>query len=460
MWIDASKMASGKFHNLGEEQRALHESWDDIVRVVLLVAALSVAVWAACAALRLSVHAASEWLFHSATHTGTLGMVGLVAALVVGGVVRSALIRLPGWKDAAGDGMSVALSNYHVTYGDEVDDPTPRYERAAFGLAARKWLTTFITLASGGSGGLEAPVVTLGEAIGAGWSRVMRSVSEHELRTYQLAAIAAGVSTLLGAPFTAALFAIEIAYTDRIVYRKLMYCLFAAVIAYVLNNRVFGFTPLFVATPHDQVYSLTEYAVTAVTAVLVSAPVALAFGLVMAQTKALVERVQPIWHGAAGGLGVGVIVAALWFGLGIDPVHVLGMGEHTIAELLAGDPHVRVWWVLLVILVGKMLTTGLTIQSGGSAGILVPSMVFGGVAGGLVAELLNLSGALGTLDTSVFVVAGIASALVAVIGVPLAAIALVLEVFGSQYGPPAIVSCGVTYVLTLRLSVYREQRIE
>ena len=32
MWIDASKMASGKFHNLGEEQRALHESWDDIVR--------------------------------------------------------------------------------------------------------------------------------------------------------------------------------------------------------------------------------------------------------------------------------------------------------------------------------------------------------------------------------------------------------------------------------------------
>ncbi len=451
-------MASTKFKNLGDEQRALHDSWDDIARVVLLVAALSVAVWAACASLRYAAHEVSEALFHTSTHNGTAGFIALFAALIGGGILRSWLIARPGWKDAAGDGMSVALSNYHVTYDDDKDDPTPRYIRPAFGLAARKWLTTFITLASGGSGGLEAPVVTISEAMGAGWARVMRSVSEHELRTYQLAGIAAGVSTLLGAPFTAALFATEIAYNDRIVYRKFVYALFAAVITYVLNNRVFGFQPLFVATPHAEIYSLTEYAVTAVTAVLVSAPVALGFGLVMAQSKALVERVQPVWHGAAGGLGVALVVAALWFGLGISPEHVLGMGEHTIAELLAGDEHITVWWVLLAILAGKMLTTGLTIQSGGSAGILIPSMVFGGVSGGLVATLLNMTGVLGQLDTSVFVVAGIASALVAVIGVPLAAIALVLEVFGSPYGPPAILACGVTYVLTLRMTVYRENQ--
>ena len=53
---------------------------------------------------------------------------------------------------------------------------------------------------------------------------------------------------------------------------------------------------------------------------------------------------------------------------------------------------------------------------------------------------------------------GIASALVAVIGVPLAAIALVIEVFGSAYGPPAILACGLTYVLTVRIRVYQTQR--
>ena len=47
--------------------------------------------------------------------------------------------------------------------------------------------------------------------------------------------------------------------------------------------------------------------------------------------------------------------------------------------------------------------------------------------------------------------------LVAMVGVPLAAIALVLEVFGAPYGPPAILACCVTYVLTLRLSVYEGQ---
>ena len=43
------------------------------------------------------------------------------------------------------------------------------------------------------------------------------------------------------------------------------------------------------------------------------------------------------------------------------------------------------------------------------------------------------------------------------VGVPMAAIAMSLEVFGPQYGPPTILACGLTYVLTLRLTVYERQ---
>ena len=63
------------------------------------------------------------------------------------------------------------------------------------------------------------------------------------------------------------------------------------------------------------------------------------------------------------------------------------------------------------------------------------------------------------LDPALFAVVGIASALVAVIGVPLASIALVLEVFGKAYGPPAILACGVTYLLTLKFTLYESQRM-
>ena len=61
-------------------------------------------------------------------------------------------------------------------------------------------------------------------------------------------------------------------------------------------------------------------------------------------------------------------------------------------------------------------------------------------------------------DPAIFVVSGIASALVAVVGVPMAAIALVLEVFGPQYSPPAVLACGLTYVITQRVRLYRSQR--
>jgi CIC family chloride channel protein len=85
-------------------------------------------------------------------------------------------------------------------------------------------------------------------------------------------------------------------------------------------------------------------------------------------------------------------------------------------------------------------------------------MYLGGVSGALTGHVLNATG-IATLDPALFAVVGIASALVAVVGVPLAAIALVLEVFGERYSPPAILACGVTYLLTLRLHIYKTQRM-
>ncbi|AKQ69087.1 Chloride channel protein [Myxococcus hansupus] len=359
----------------------------------------------------------------------------------------------------ASDGVNVALANYHITYEDPADDPRPRYSLPAIGLALRKAFATLLTLGTGASGGLEGPVVLVGESLGAGVARLTRARSEHTLRTCQLAGITAAVGTLLNAPFAAALFALEVVYGNRIVYRKLAYCLLAAVITYALNNRLYGFRPIFVAPPHAHTYTLGEYGLTALVAVAVSAPIALLFGLTMKHTRQVVEHVSPVLRGAMGALCTVLVAGGLFYGVGMDFRHVLGMGEHTITQLLANTPGpLTQWWFLLLIVGGKLLTTGFTVQSGGSAGMLIPSMVLGGVSGAATAQLLASVVGAGSADVTVFVVVGIASALVAVVGVPLAAIALVLEVFGSAYGPPAVLACCVTYVLTLRLSVYNEQR--
>lgn len=453
-------MAGQHFEKLDDEARALHDSWDSIVRIVLLVALLSVLVWAVCTALRLSVHWALDLVLErGAVEHGWVGALVLLGVLLGGGILRGVLLQRESWRAAVGDGMSTALDNYHITYEHEGDDPQPRYQRPAFALAGKKFVATFLTVGSGNSGGLEAPVVMIAESLSAGFSRVLAVRSEHELRTYQLAGIAAAVSALLGAPFTAALFATEIAYGDRIIYRKLAYCLWAGVIAYWLNTWLRGsYVPLFVGPTHSPEYSIAELGGAALVAITVSLPVAFGFGKAMMLLETFfADRVHPSWHAMVSSLAAGLFALALFYIAGIEPSRVLGMGEQTISDILAGDAELTVWWVLLLILFGKILTTGLTAAGGGSAGMLVPSMYLGGVSGALVAELVNLTG-WAHLDPALFAVVGVASALVGVVGVPLAAIALVFEVFGKSFGPPAILAVGVAYLLTLRFKIYGAQR--
>ncbi|MDQ3033445.1 MAG: chloride channel protein [Myxococcota bacterium] len=451
-------MSSTHFTKLDEESRALVERWDQIGRIAVIVAIVSIVVWAACAGLRALVHAASEHVIGGAEHGGLGGGALLIAMLLVGALIRTWLYRRRDWASAAGDGMQGAIENYQITYVYAGDDPEPRYRLPAFGHAARKAITTFLTLGSGASGGLEAPAVVIAESLATGISRVLRVRSEHELRTYQLAGIAAAVATLLGAPFTAALFAAEVAYGDRIIYRKLAYGLWAGVVAFWCDTWMHGsYEPLFHPPPHEPLYSVAEYSVAALVAVAVSGPLALGFGRAILAIRGLVERAGPPWLGSLAVVVAGLLALGLQHGLGLAPHHVLGMGEETVDAILGHSAELDGAGILALVLLAKLLTTGLTITSGGSAGLLVPSMVLGGISGALTAHGVNLSG-IATLDPALFAVVGIASALVAVVGVPLAAIALVFEVFGRVFGPPAILACGLTYLVTLKFKVYEAQR--
>ena len=448
-------MAGKHFETLDDRGLALHADWRDIGRHVVVVGAISLLTWGLCSLLRASVHAA----LHTVLDSRPIGWVPsgawVLVLLLAGGALRGLLARFESWREVEGDGLAQTLASLDVTAVTPGDDAAPRYALPTFRRVARKFAATFLTLGSGASGGLEAPSVMMAEALGAGVSESLRVRSEHELRTYQLAAISAAVSTLLGAPFTAALFAAEIAYGNRIVYRELAYGLFAGVVAYWFNAWTAGaHVPLFTAPAHSPVYSLLELGGAALVAVAVSVPLALGFAQSMRTLeRTLARRVRRGWYAVVSSLAVGVVALGLQHGAGIPARHVLGMGEETLGGLLRGEAAWTGAWPLLLVLAGKVLTTGLTLAGGGSAGLLIPSMYLGGVAGALVATLVNLTGWT-HLDPALFSVVGMASSLVAVVGVPLAAMAFVLEVFGKAYGPPAILACGFTYLLTLRLKLH------
>jgi CIC family chloride channel protein len=98
-----------------------------------------------------------------------------------------------------------------------------------------------------------------------------------------------------------------------------------------------------------------------------------------------------------------------------------------------------------------MVATLTTIGSGGSAGLLVPSLFFGTMVASAFAHLFGY-------EPQMLIVPAMTATLVAIVNVPLAAILFAVEVFGSVYMVPALIMLIVTSILAHDRTIYRPQR--
>ena len=269
-----------------------------------------------------------------------------------------------------------------------------------------------------------------------------------------MAGIAAAVCTLLNTPFAAAIFAAEVVYSQRIVYRTLLYPMISVICVYALNNRFGIVGTLFPPTPHAMSYTVKEYVEVAAVAVFCSLPTGLGIKAVFNYLKEMFTKIPFITRAPVGALLTAGIGLGAYYGLEIDIDHVLGMGENTVHDLINnhGNPGLKVWWIIFAIVFLKCVTTGLTLMAGGSAGLLVPAMVLGGASGAGVFYLIQDLGLgfLVTKDMNLFVISGVAASLVAVAQVPVAAILIVTEMFGSTFAPPAMISVVICHLMVKR----------
>jgi hypothetical protein len=126
----------------------------------------------------------------------------------------------------------------------------------------------------------------------------------------------------------------------------------------------------------------------------------------------------------------------------------LGTGESAINAALAGELTIA---VALVALGAKMIATLMTITSGGSAGLLVPSLFFGTMVATAFAGWFDY-------EPMMLIVPAMTASLVSLVNVPLAAILFTVEVFGSIYMVPALLALVITELLAHDNSIYRTQR--
>ena len=375
----------------------------------------------------------------------------------VGGLVSGWLVYRFA-PEAEGHGTDAAIDAFHNKRG---------LIRARVPIV--KMFASAVTLGTGGSGGQEGPIAQIGAGCGSFLATRLK-VPDAQRRSLMAAGLGAGIGALFHAPLAGAIFATEVLYRDPdFEAENLIPAFIATTVAYNVYSMVFGFKPLFEvqAMQFDNPYLLMPLTVLAVVMALASlAYIKCFYGLHKLFARWRVPNtVKPAIGGLmTGGLAVGAYYALAGLGTEAqnDSLSVLSIGYGFLQKIL--DPHgsALLVGVLLVVGVGKMITTSLTIGSGGSAGVFGPSMVIGGALGAVVGMgflhyMPTASGWLG-LRVDVFVILGMASFFAASANTPVSTLIIVSEMTGSYaLLLPAMWVCAIAYLLGRRWTIFSEQ---
>ncbi|HEY2223148.1 chloride channel protein [Actinomycetospora sp.] len=328
----------------------------------------------------------------------------LVAAPVVGGLLYGPLVYR--WaREARGHGVPEVM----LAVAENDGRIRPR-------VAVVKSLASALCIGTGGSVGREGPIVQIGSAIGSslgGWLRVPAS----RLRLLVACGAAGGISATFNAPIAGVFFALEIILTDFTLLSFLVVTASSA-IANTVARAADG-PGAFLALPPFRVDSTWEYLLYAAIG-LAGALVGVAFTKVLYGAEDLADR---IWRGpewlrpAVGGVLLGLLLVVL--------PQMYGVGYPVLREGVAGGYAVG---FLLVLLVGKLVATSLTLAIGGSGGIFAPSLFLGAMTGTALGDGFGLLGAPG--PAGAYGLVGMAAVLAGATRAPITAVVIVAEITG------------------------------
>ena len=128
-------------------------------------------------------------------------------------------------------------------------------------------------------------------------------------------------------------------------------------------------------------------------------------------------------------LGVGVLALPELWGVGYEPI----------TQMLHGE---IVWTMLIVLLVAKLAATTITVSSGFAGGIIAPVLFMGGALGGAFGQIVQKVMPAQSSATGAYGLVGMAALTAAVTHAPLTAILLLFEMTGGyEVILPLMLSC-------------------
>ncbi|MEM3637615.1 MAG: chloride channel protein [Conexivisphaerales archaeon] len=340
-------------------------------------------------------------------------------------------------------GTHVALEKYHLNSGQITARET-----------AVNSFASFFTIALGGSAGLDGPSVVLGGGISSILSRFMHFPVDMRKRTF-LAGIAAGLASIFKAPLTAILFALEIPYKRDLEREAYVEVAIAAVSSYLITVALIGPQSIFGVSVSIPQLSLSTIATTILLALICGA-----YAFFFVRTYNLADALAKRFF-VRGGFGLLLLAGGLVLGaIGYFDFNALGPGYNVVTLLINGNGAYTLAGLILLLLL-RLLSTTITLNFGGTGGLLIPAVVEGSVLGSIFSSVLY-----GSVNP-LYVAVGIAAMIAATHKVILTPIAFVAETLGPAVIVPAVlasvfsnfVSGGQSFFATQPYSKYKEEEL-
>jgi H+/Cl- antiporter ClcA len=410
-------------------------------RRLLLLSALALglgAVVAAVAAALLSLIALATNLFYFQRFSTTavspaahaMGAWAILAP-IVGGLLVGLMARF-GSERIRGHGIPEAIEAI-LMRGSRVE---PK-------LAVLKPVSAAIAIGSGGPFGAEGPIVMTGGACGSLVAQCVH-LSSAERKTLLVAGAAAGMSAVFATPLAAVLLAVELLLFEW-KPRSLVPAALAAAAAATARRALLGTGPIFHLSSHTAVASVSALLACAAAGVIAGAVSILMTRAVYASEDAFQQLpIHWMWWPAIGGAVVGI-------GGWLVP-QTLGVGYDVIGALLEGTLATP---TVAGILAVKSTIWAVALGSGTSGGVLAPLLMVGGAVGSLESLVFPEMGA------GFWPLIGMAAMLGGTMRTPLTAIVFAIELTQAfDMLLPLLVAVTVAYaltVLTVRRSILTEK---
>ncbi|PLX71533.1 MAG: chloride channel protein [Denitrovibrio sp.] len=281
-------------------------------------------------------------------------------------------------------------------------------------IAIVKSVSSAITLGSGGSAGREGPIVQIGAAIGSGVGKIFR-FSSARMKTVIACGAAGGLAATFNAPIGGAMFAAEV-LLGEFGLKTFSPIIISSVIATVVSRAYLGDHVTFEAPDYvlKSIFELPLYTILGIICALVG----ILFIRTFYRFEEKFESLQiPSWSKPAiGGLLMGVVA--------LFSRDVMGVGYDTIDAILKHETGL----ILILLVLLKIIATSLTLGSGGSGGLFVPSLYIGAATGGFFGWFVNLLFPSMTGGPGAYGLVAMSAMLAATIRAPLTAILIIFEI--------------------------------